>query len=242
MNKKKHTRGFTIVELLIVIVVIAILASISVVAYNGIRSRAESSAIKAEMVQLQKKIQTSAIQNDTDSVSINAPFAYGLGTGTWKLAEPFQNTRTFTLYGVFTTNNDMNANWNAIALLSPSSTNNYISLRATGSGTTSVQGFWQTSTQTNQAVGSTNNIRNTTGKHVGWISGDGTSLHAGFDTANSSTVTPSAHTGWTFDSVATYSPTGITSVSVLVFAEHHDAATRTSILRWLDREHTIDYY
>ena len=35
-------RGFTIVELLIVIVVIAILAAISVVAYNGIQTRAEN--------------------------------------------------------------------------------------------------------------------------------------------------------------------------------------------------------
>lgn len=39
---KSKNRGFTIVELLIVIVVIAILAAISVVAYNGIQSRAEN--------------------------------------------------------------------------------------------------------------------------------------------------------------------------------------------------------
>lgn len=37
---RKSISGFTIVELLIVIVVIAILASISVVAYSGIQSRA----------------------------------------------------------------------------------------------------------------------------------------------------------------------------------------------------------
>ena len=37
--------GFTIVELLIVIVVIAILAAISIVAYNGIQQRAEASRI-----------------------------------------------------------------------------------------------------------------------------------------------------------------------------------------------------
>ena len=37
---KKSVRGFTIVELLIVIVVIAILAAITIVAYNGIQSRA----------------------------------------------------------------------------------------------------------------------------------------------------------------------------------------------------------
>ena len=41
---KKGGTGFTIVELLIVIVVIAILASITVVAYNGIRDRARMSA------------------------------------------------------------------------------------------------------------------------------------------------------------------------------------------------------
>lgn len=39
------TKGFTIVELLIVIVVIAILAAITVVAFNGISERAESTKI-----------------------------------------------------------------------------------------------------------------------------------------------------------------------------------------------------
>ena len=38
----KQKQGFTIVELLIVIVVIAILAAISIVAYNGIQTRAEN--------------------------------------------------------------------------------------------------------------------------------------------------------------------------------------------------------
>lgn len=41
---RKSIPGFTIVELLIVIVVIAILASISMVAYNGIQSRAKQTA------------------------------------------------------------------------------------------------------------------------------------------------------------------------------------------------------
>lgn len=41
---KKTTSGFTIVELLIVIVVIAILATISIVAYQGIQQRAKTAA------------------------------------------------------------------------------------------------------------------------------------------------------------------------------------------------------
>jgi prepilin-type N-terminal cleavage/methylation domain-containing protein len=40
---RKSTSGFTIVELLIVVVVIAILAAISVVAYTGIQNRAQDS-------------------------------------------------------------------------------------------------------------------------------------------------------------------------------------------------------
>ena len=46
--------GFTIVELLIVIVVIAILAAISIVAYNGVQSRARDSIRKQDLAQLSK--------------------------------------------------------------------------------------------------------------------------------------------------------------------------------------------
>ena len=43
-TKRDSERGFTIVELLIVIVVIAILAAITIVSYNGITSRANASS------------------------------------------------------------------------------------------------------------------------------------------------------------------------------------------------------
>jgi prepilin-type N-terminal cleavage/methylation domain-containing protein len=48
--------GFTIVELLIVVVVIAILASITIVSYNGIQSRAAVSAKQANTDSIIKKI------------------------------------------------------------------------------------------------------------------------------------------------------------------------------------------
>lgn len=48
--------GFTIVELLIVIVVIAILATISVVAYNGIQNRANDTAVQADIRNFANKV------------------------------------------------------------------------------------------------------------------------------------------------------------------------------------------
>lgn len=48
--------GFTIVELLIVVVVIAILAAITLVAYNGITANARESALKADLNTTAKKV------------------------------------------------------------------------------------------------------------------------------------------------------------------------------------------
>ncbi len=49
--------GFTIVELLIVIVVIAILAAISVVAYNGIQMRAKVTRATSDLKNMQKLVE-----------------------------------------------------------------------------------------------------------------------------------------------------------------------------------------
>lgn len=53
----KNKSGFTIVELLIVIVVIAILAAISIVAYNGIQDRANASTAQTDLASFKKKIE-----------------------------------------------------------------------------------------------------------------------------------------------------------------------------------------
>lgn len=53
---KKTMSGFTIVELLIVIVVIAILAAISVVAYTGIQNRAKDSQVQSDIRQVESAI------------------------------------------------------------------------------------------------------------------------------------------------------------------------------------------
>jgi prepilin-type N-terminal cleavage/methylation domain-containing protein len=49
MRNTDSNRGFTIVELLIVIVVIAILAGITIVAFNGIQARAKSAQLQSAL-------------------------------------------------------------------------------------------------------------------------------------------------------------------------------------------------
>lgn len=53
--KGQNEHGFTIVELLIVVIVIAILATITIVSYNGITTRANSSAAASAASTVQKK-------------------------------------------------------------------------------------------------------------------------------------------------------------------------------------------
>ena len=55
MWAKKYNRGFTIVELLIVIVVIGILAVITIVAYNGVQARAKTSVSLSTADQVRMK-------------------------------------------------------------------------------------------------------------------------------------------------------------------------------------------
>lgn len=63
--KLKNNTGFTIVELLIVIVVIGILAAITIVAYNGVQQRAKNVQYQTDAVNIDKKAE--AVNADTSS-------------------------------------------------------------------------------------------------------------------------------------------------------------------------------
>jgi len=58
-------RGFTIVELLIVVVVIAILAAITIVSYNGITQRAKDASVKNDAASASQVLAIDYINTDT---------------------------------------------------------------------------------------------------------------------------------------------------------------------------------
>ena len=80
IQKQTKSRGFTIVELLIVIVVIAILAAITIVAYNGVQNRAKSSAGQALANTIAKKAEI--FNASENGYPTNAAFIANTGAGT----------------------------------------------------------------------------------------------------------------------------------------------------------------
>ena len=79
----KQQRGFTIVELLIVIVIIAILAAITVVVYNGVQARAVKTALQSDLRNAATKIDLAKAESGsypTDSGQALALFTPSAGT------------------------------------------------------------------------------------------------------------------------------------------------------------------
>lgn len=64
ISSAKSAKGFTIVELLIVIVVIGILAAIVIVAFNGIQDQAKETAFMNDLKNMAKKLEIAKVNNN----------------------------------------------------------------------------------------------------------------------------------------------------------------------------------
>ncbi|HSW90432.1 MAG TPA: prepilin-type N-terminal cleavage/methylation domain-containing protein [Candidatus Saccharimonadales bacterium] len=80
---RKSVRGFTIVELLIVVVVIAILAAITIVTYNGAQKRALNTARLTEVIAWKKQLLLYYANNGqgVDVTAGNYCLGYGFPSG-----------------------------------------------------------------------------------------------------------------------------------------------------------------
>lgn len=75
----KKQSGFTIVELLIVIVVIGILAAITIVSYNGIQDRAHDAVTKSDLSTAKQRFDMYQAENGTYPMSFNDIKLYNFG-------------------------------------------------------------------------------------------------------------------------------------------------------------------
>jgi prepilin-type N-terminal cleavage/methylation domain-containing protein len=100
-----NRHGFTIVELLIVIVVIGILAAITIVAYNGIQTRARTATITADLVNAAKKMALDNVNNGSYALTAAAvDGGNGLPTSS---GTTYQYHSTGTTYCVTGTNGNV---------------------------------------------------------------------------------------------------------------------------------------
>lgn len=93
--------GFTIVELLIVVVIIAILAAVTVVAYNGIQERARSSALQTELTNAKKKLLVYGVDNASYPSSNTLLSTVGISA-----AKSIYDTTSNNLYYCYNTTNN----------------------------------------------------------------------------------------------------------------------------------------
>ena len=69
--KKNTKKGFTLVELLVVIAILAILASVAVVGYTAFITKAEKSKVQSELAQIEKAVNAN-LMVDEDTVLYEA--------------------------------------------------------------------------------------------------------------------------------------------------------------------------
>lgn len=81
MHKNTSKKGFTLVEIMIVVVIIGLLAAMAIPAFQRVRESSRASAMDNDARQLASAAQQYMLENNTTSASITYAAATGVITG-----------------------------------------------------------------------------------------------------------------------------------------------------------------
>lgn len=105
-----HHKGFTIIELLVVIVVIGILTAVTVVSYGGVSQKAIGASLRADLTNASKKLEMYKVEYDAYPASLTA-VDIGTTIGFTYIPENTPSPQTYSLFAsknniqYFVTNN-----------------------------------------------------------------------------------------------------------------------------------------
>ena len=92
--RNSNSRGFTLIELMIVVVVIGILAAIAIPNYIAMEDRAKEGSTKANMHSFQLASEDYGVNNEGNYADLAATVAAGLPQGGAQFANPFTGLTT----------------------------------------------------------------------------------------------------------------------------------------------------
>ena len=239
----KTTRGFTIIELLIVIVVIGILAAISIVAYRGVQTRARAAAHAQEISQAEKQIMTQALLNGTTaSVTSGSLVGYKEGEGDIDLLRPLMGAQDITMYAVFEVIAGDRV-YATYAHLTPLTWGTHVfSLDVGNTGETFMRSRVDTSLEQNLVAQSPSGMYVPGNTMICWLQINHTTAQVtlGCDQGAAQGVRAftTSHTGWNFTGLRLVNQND-EAIAGMVFNAAHDQATRTAVVNWLASEYGV---
>lgn len=238
---RKTANGFTIIELLIVIVVIAILAAISVVAYTGIQDRARASAHAHAASQTEREIMTYALQANGESISLGGSLVgYIEGVGDIELLRPLTGAPDITMYAVYDVINT-SVHYSHFARLEPYTTGNGFVLQSSSVGDSQMTYRIDTSAQSSLGYG-ISGVRIPGSTVIGWLQASNNATARAFSynqaaATQSSSLSP--HAGWNFTGLSLKAAADGTPRLGLVFNANHDLNTRAQVIGWLAQKYNV---